>query len=295
MTITGIILIAICILGVIPFDFAIKADCQIRPSAQLSIVAPVEERIVDIPVRAGEHVYPKERKAQLGDRVKPLAVFDSTELLAQRAEAIGKRGELQVQLETHRKAGDQAKIAATQSQFDQQQRLIDLLEQKIEQCTVWSPIEGTVLTENVEQKRWSTPKKSEPLMDVASFSDWELVVDVPENEVASVRGALDRATRRSAIDGREDPGIMVEYILYPWPDTRYAIHAKGTATLLPASQQSKNANVFRLQVKLDPAGLPPGIAMSGVTGRAKLHVGTKPLATQWLRGAVRLLKMTLLF
>ena len=76
---------------------------------------------------------------------------------------------------------------------------------------------------------------------------------------------------------------------------RYSIRAKGSATLLPASQQSKNANVFRLQVKLDPSSLPPNIAMSGVTGRAKVHVGQKPLATQWLRGAVRLLKMTLFF
>ena len=66
-------------------------------------------------------------------------------------------------------------------------------------------------------------------------------------------------------------------------------------TLLPASQQSKNANVFRLQVKLDPTSLPPGIAMSGFTGRAKIHVGRKPLATQWTRGAMRLLKMTLMF
>jgi len=113
--------------------------------------------------------------------------------------------------------------------------------------------------------------------------------------VASVRSALDLATYRASIDGRPDTGIEVEYILYPWPDTRYSIQAKGSATLLPASQQSKNANIFRLQVKLDPRDLPPGIAMSGVTGRAKVHIGHKPLFTQWTRGALHLLKMTLLF
>ncbi len=160
---------------------------------------------------------------------------------------------------------------------------------------MYSPIEGTVLTENVEQKRWSTPKKSEPLMDVASFSDWELVVDVPESEVATVRRALERSTRAAAADGHADQGIPVDYILTPWPDQRYEVHAKGVATLLPASQQSKNANVFRLQVKLDPASLPAGLSMSGFTGRAKIHVGHKPLATQWTRGAMRLLRMTLFF
>jgi hypothetical protein len=112
----------------------------------------------------------------------------------------------------------------------------------------------------------------------ASFSDWTLVVDVPETEVAAVRDALARASERAAKKGRDDLGIEVEYILYPWPEKRYTIRAKGVPTLLPASTQSKNANVFRLQIPVDPAELPPGIAMSGVTGRAKLHVGHKPLA-----------------
>jgi hypothetical protein len=294
----GAAMIAIAIVGVIPFDFSIKADCQIRPSAQLSIVAPMEERIVDVPVRAGEHVYSKDQRATMGDAVKPLARFDATELVAQRAEAIGKQQELQVELkeaEKSEKNGNMSKIGEAKGQLSQVQQQIDFLNHQIDECTVYSPIEGTVLTENVEQKRWSTPKKSEPLMEVASFSDWELVIDIPESEVATVRGALEKATHTAASDGRADEGIEIEYILYPWPDQRYEIHARGVGTLLPASQQSKNANVFRLQVKLDPTSLPPGIAMSGFTGRAKIHVGRKPLVTQWTRGAMRLLKMTLFF
>ena len=150
------------------------------------------------PSCAGEHVYSKAQRAALGDdKVKPLARFDATELIAQRAEAAGKMNELQVQLTEAQKNetnGKMAKIGEAQSQLAQAQQQIKFLDHQIEECTVYSPIEGTVLTENVEQKRWSTPKKSEPLMDVASFSDWELVVDVPESEVATVRGALERAT-----------------------------------------------------------------------------------------------------
>ena len=289
------VLLAILIICVIPFDFSIKADCQIRPMAQLSIVAPVQERIVSIPVRAGEHVYPKSMKQAAGDAAQPLAVFDSIELQQQRAEEIAKLGDLVVQQKEQQNKGDMSKISALQKQIEQSQSEIARIEHEIDQCTLWSPIEGTVLTEDVEQKQYSTPRQGDPLMEVASFSDWELVVDVPESEVAGVRAALDRAAHRAAIDGRPDEGIEVEYILYPWPDTRYSVQARGAATLLPASLQSKNANVFRLQVKLDPKDLPPGIAMSGVTGRAKVHVGTKPLFTQWTRGAIRLLKMTMMF
>ncbi len=279
LTLTGLALIAAAILAVIPFNFSIKADCQIRPSAQLSIVAPMEERIIDVPVRAGDHVYAKDQRASLGKLVKPLAQFDSTELVAQRAEAVGKRDELQVELkeaEKNEKNGSMAKIGEAQSQIEQIQHQIDFLDHQINQCTVWSPIEGTVLTENVEQKRWSAPKKSEPLMEVARFSDWEIVVDVPESEVATVHTALEEATRRSISDGRPDQGISVDYILTPWPDQRYEVHAVGTATLLPASQQSKNANVFRLLVKLDPSKLPAGLQSSGVTGRAKILLGKNP-------------------
>ena len=295
LTMTGLVMAAVVVLGFVPFDFAIKADCQIRPSAQLSIVSPLEERIVDIPVRAGEHVYPKGGHGPDGEEAKPLAVLDATELIAQRAEAVGKLESQRLEMKDFERRGDQAKVAGAQVEIKQLQTQIDLLQQQIEQCTVWSPIEGTVLTENVEQKRWSTPKKSEPLMEVASFTDWQLVVDVPESEVAGVRTALEAATKKSLIDGRADQGIDVEYILTSFPEKRYAIRARGVATVLPASQQSKNANVFRLQVKLDAASLPPGVAMSGLTGRAKVHVGRMPLGAQWLRGAVRLVRMTMMF
>jgi hypothetical protein len=291
----GAIAIAIAIIGVIPMDFSIKADCQVRPTAQLPIVAPLDGRIVDIPVRAGEHVYPRSMQAEKGDLVKPLAVFDDTELLTEHAKVVSDYRQKQSDLQVAEQKGDAAKVQSLHQDMDQIASEAKQLEHEIDLCTVYSPIDGTVLTENVEQKQWSTPKKGEPLMEVASFSDWELVVDVPESEVATVQGALEKASRQAAAENKPDPGIEVEYILYPWPDERYEVHAIGTATLLPASTQDKNANVFRLQVKLKKDNLPPGIAMSGVTGRAKIHVGHKPLATQWTRGAMRLLKMTLFF
>lgn len=279
----------------VPFDHSVKADCQVRPSAQLSIVAPLTERIISVPVRAGEHVYPKGVTGKNGEPAKPLAVFDSIELVSKRAEAIGKLAQFQVEQKEWEKKGDMGKIASLQNQIEQAQNEIQRIDHEIEQCTVWSPIEGTILTENVEQKQYSTPRQGEELMDVASFSDFELVVDVPESEVADVRAALEKATTRARIDGTPDRGIEVEYILYPWPDTRYEIRARGVATLLPASQQTKSANVFRLQVKLEPGSLPPGLSMSGVTGRAKVHVGKQALAGQLTRGLTRLLRMTVFF
>ena len=152
----GAAMIALAVISVIPFDFSIKADCQVRPSAQLSIVAPMEERIVDVPVRAGEHVYSKDQRAAMGDAVKPLARFDATDLVAQRSEAIGKSQELQVELkeaEKSEKNGNMSKIGEAKGQLSQVQQQIDFLNHEIEECTVYSPIEGTVLTENVEQKR----------------------------------------------------------------------------------------------------------------------------------------------
>ncbi len=295
LVLAGLVLITIAIIGVIPMDFSIKADCQIRPSAQLSIVAPMEGRIQEVYVRAGEHVYPQKRVADLGDLAKPLVLFDDTELRAQRAEAAARFNELDAQVQDAKTRGDLTKIGTLQEQVKQVRSKVDLLDYQIRQCTVWSPIEGVVLTENVERKQYSTQKASEPLMEVASFSDWELVVDVPESEAATVRGALEKSARLAAAANVPDEGIDVDYILTPLPDVKYSVHAKGVAALLPASTQNKNANVFRLQVKLDPASLPPGFAMSGVTGRAKVHVGHKPLATQWTRGAMRLLKMTLFF
>lgn len=292
-TVAGGIFLVLLILGIIPFDFSVRADCKVQPMAQLSIVAPMEGRIIDVPVRAGEHVYPPTGRKD--DGIKPLAVFDTTDLLATRAEQQQKLAELGVALKEAQTKGEIAKIGAAQLQVKQVEDQLKLLNHQIEKATVYSPIEGTVLTENVEHKKWSTVRLGDPLMEVASFNDWNLIVEVPESEVAAVRGALDRSARRSIDTGKPDEGIEVEYILYPWPDQKLSVHAKGVATLLPAASQSKDANVFRLQVQVNLQDLPPGIAMSGVTGRAKLHVGKKPLITQWTRGARRLINMTLLF
>ena len=43
------------------------------------------------------------------------------------------------------------------------------------------------------------------------------------------------------------------------------------------------------------SSLPPDLRFSGITGRAKVHVGRKPLATQWTRGLIRMLRMTVFF
>lgn len=294
-SIAGVLLLAFVILCVVPFNFAIKADCQVRPRAQLVVDSPMEGRIIDVLVRPGETVYPKPTAERPNPNARPLMVFDTTELIAQRASLTAKMGELHVQLKDAEKRGDMSKISAAQAQIKQAQGDMQLVELQIEKATVWSPIEGKVLTDNLAQRKWATVRKSEPLLEVASFQDFELVVDVPESEVATVRNALANAAQRAAQDGQGKGGIDIEYILYPWPNDRYSVTAKGVATLLPASMQSKNANVFRLQVQLDPKSLPPDIALSGVTGRAKINVGDKPLFTQWFRGANRLLKMTAFF
>jgi hypothetical protein len=278
------------VLGIMPVDFAVKADCQIRPRAQLPLTAPVQGLIVRVPVRAGEHVYPEAMKGQLGEKVKPLVVFDALELRSQKAAAEGKLGSLRIELQSAqqnaKQRDDYAKISALTREMDSAAMEIARLEHQIALCTVWSPIEGIVLTENVEQKQYSTPRQGEELLEVASFADWELVVDVPESDVAMVRQALEAGA---------EAGVAVEYLLNPWPGERYAIHAVGVATLLPASQPSQNRNVFRLRVPLDARSLPAGLSMSGVTGRAKIHLGKKPLLAQWTRGAWRMLKMTVLF
>lgn len=295
LSVAGGLLAMLLVVGVIPFDFAIKADCTVQPRAQMAIVAPDDGRIIDVPVRAGQRVYPASARETLGDAVVPLAVLDTTDLLAQRAAQQQQLAELQVQLKDLQAKGDIAKLGGVQLQIKQVEDQIKLLDHRIAQATIYAPIEGTVLTENVEQRKWSSVKMGDPLMEVASFDDWVLVIDIPESEVATVRGALDESAQDAAAAGRPDPGIEVEYIFYPWPDKRFSIKARGVGVLLPAAAQANNKNVFRLYVPVNRNDLPPGIAMAGVTGRAKIHCGKKPLFTQWTRGVTRLLQMTAFF
>jgi GAF domain-containing protein len=275
----------------IPCDFALKADCTVQPVVQLNVVAPMDGRIINVRVRAGQHVYALKDKSRLpaGTVISPLVEFDTTDLRASLAEQQGKEAELLVQLKDVQSRGEMSKIGAAQLQLKQIQEQIALLNHQIDQATVYSPFEGTVLTEHPEQKKWASARLGEPLMDVASFSEWVLVVDVSESDVAVVRNALEKAAQT------HQDGISVEYIFYPWPDQKYTIKARGLPTLLPASSVTSGKNVFHLQIPVNPSELPPGIAMSGVTGRAKIHVGKEGLLVQWTRGVRRLLEMTAFF
>jgi hypothetical protein len=232
------------------------------------------------------------------ESIKPLMVFDDTDLVAAKSAQLYRISELQTKIASlsDRDSGTIAQRQELQHQISVVQAELELIEKKIKACRVYSPIEGTVLTENVEAKKYSSVKMGEPLVDVASSKDWVLVVDVPEQEVATVHGALLKATRKGANDGAaEDPGIEVEYILYPWPEQRYVGHARGVERLLPSSVQSSGRNVFRLEIPVKQEGVPTGLSTFGVTGRAKVHLGQKPLLSQWLRGPWRMFKMTLGF
>jgi hypothetical protein len=309
LTISAIVLAAILIIGIVPVDFSVKTDCTLRPVAHHSIVAPTEGRIIEINARAGMHVYPDPNPQHLPteqldaatrakvESVKPLIVFDSTDLMSQRLSQMNRIADLSTKAGaiSDRDKDSMAQRRELQHQISAAQGDLELIEKKIAACRIYSPIEGTVLTENIESKLYSTVKVGEPLLDVASFKDWVLVVDVPEQEVATVHGSLEKATKRGAADGVADSGIDVEYILYPWPDQKYVGRAKGVDKLLPSSVQAGGKNVFRLEIPVSQESVPPGIAKFGVTGRAKVHVGNKPLLTQWLRGPVRLFKMTLGF
>ena len=310
LSIVAAALVAIVVLALWPVDFSVKADCTLRPVAHHSIVAPADGKILEVNVRAGEHVYADPNPQHLPleqldaetrnkvETVKPMMVFDDTDLKAMKSNQLYKISELQTKIASlsDRDKDTIAQRQELQHQISGVQSELELIQKKIEACRVYSPIEGTVLTENVEAKKYSSVKMGEPLLDVASSRDWVLVVDVPEQEVATVHGALERASRKGANDGAaEDPGIQIEYILYPWPEQRYVSQARGVERLLPSSVQSSGHNVFRLEIPVKQEGVPTGIATFGVTGRAKVHLGNKPLATQWLRGPWRLFKMTLGF
>ncbi len=284
-TVAGTLAILFVVTCLIPFQFAVKADCRLEPAAQFDIASPMRGRIIKVPVQAGEHVHPGQ----------PLVQFDTTRLRVELAEQQRKYQELRVKLKAMQQSGHMSKIAEAQAQTREVQKQVGLLQHELRQATVRSPIEGTVLTEHVQQLRWASKKPGAPLLNVASFNDWLLEVDVPESDVALVHDALAKAANTAKAHHLPDLGVKVQYILYPWPGRIFTTHAAGTSLILPASAEAHHANVFRLRIPVKRSELPPGISLDRVTGRVKIDVGHATLMHQWTRGLVRLLRMTLFF
>ena len=281
--------VAIGAMAVVPKEFRLEGHGKLNPELRREVFANEAGIVDEILVTTEEKV----EKGQTLIRLKSIPL--QSELLeAQKnlTETMGllrnydvyRRGNLtrdeQIQI-----AG---KIAELKHAKESYQRQVAILEIRLADLEVRSPISGIVTTSDI--KRLLTGRAVQQgnlLLSVADDNGpWVLEVKMPEDKMGHVR----RAARKLAAGER----LTVQYILATEPEVRYRGWVKeiGARTELIPDEGA----VTLITVELDPNDLPPEVVRRpGAEVRARIECGKRAVGYVWFHQLIEFFYARIVF
>ena len=256
----GIIAVLLAAVAFYPKMDRVDGDCTLTPMKRSSIVPEVPGRVEKVLVREGDRVAKDAPIAQL--ETKRLETeLEANEQVRRSHVAEGDRA---------RSLGDEA---AAQVAF-LQARVAEENEKKLRldlaAATLRSPIDGVVLTKDIELHKGEAIQAGSPFAEVAALDDWELQIEVSEKKI----GRLEKEVPK---DGTGTP-TRVNFILYS--QSAQKLHAQlASRDQISASaypRDTENVFIVTLPNIAIPAEMQPAMR-PGLTGRAKIDLGRKPL------------------
>jgi biotin carboxyl carrier protein len=244
-----------------PWPDRIEGNCTLLPEHHNLVVSEIPGRVERIYVREGSRIGKGEPLADLDKRKL------ETELEAARKDVL----RLQAEAEKYRGAGDEASAQVASLQAAAAHENTKRLQADIDSATMRSPIDGVVLTKDVEKHAGEFIQAGTAFTEVASMDVWNLRIDIDQRDIGRVG--------RRLVEGP----INVSYILYS--QTAYTLGTKlnDLRQISAAAEARETEHVFLVTV--NNVEIPQNIKAAlrpGLTGRARIELGTRPLG--WILG-----------
>lgn len=231
--------------GCVPFPFTVRAQVVCEPSTRRFVAAPFDSRLLESRVMAGETV----AQGQL------LAILDGSELRSQIAGLRAKESQAVQRRAAALSAGDASNAELERFEIQQFREDIEVLESRLEDLDIRSPIAGVVVVGDLERVKGSPLSVGENLFEIAPLQNLIAEISIPESQVAYV--APDQQTRITlyAAQGRSHDSVLTR------------IH--------PRSELRDGDSVFIADANLDNTD---GALRPGMNGIARVSVGLRPIA-----------------
>jgi multidrug efflux pump subunit AcrA (membrane-fusion protein) len=274
LVVAGVVAAAAIALWLIPADFTIEARGQLMPERRQNVFAPSDGIVVELPGNEGTKV----AKGAL------LARLYSPALDIQQSELVGKQRTVQEDLlaaETEAVRGEserssrfpRGQVTARVEQLKEELRGIEsqlqIVRQEQAKLAVASPLDGTVITWDVERQLAGRPvKRGEWLLTVADLAGpWELSLDVPDYRAGHVLAAAkDRPAVPITFQLGTDPGAV----------------RRGTVKFVSPATELSAEQVPAVRVTANLAEAFPAGQRPGATVVARVHCGRRSLGYVWL-------------
>ena len=251
-----------------PWMEEIESDCTLVPHQRVKVVPEVSGRIEEVFVREGQAV-------KKGD---PLAQLDISMLETQLKGALEEKLGATAEAERFRGMNEPAGMEIALTRVRAAEAKAKGLQRDIAAATLRSPIDGVVLTKDIELSRGVFLQAGTDFTIIGALDSWDLQVHLHEKQVGRVETLLDE---------RKD--VPVRFILYTHNTHELGGVLKDRSQLsqIAYPHQRENAvqeNAFILT--LSDVQTPQEIRAAlrpDLTGRASVYFGRKPLVMLWAR------------
>lgn len=238
------VILSILIAMIIPIPYRVPADCRIQPVMRRTVAAPFENRLYRSYVKPGDEVEAGQIMAELDGREIRVNL---AEAIAARSAAVKKRDNAMV-------LDDPATLQMAQLEADRLALEVERLQYRSDNLIIRSPIEGVVLTGNLERSEGVPVTTGQKLYEVAPLEEMLMEISIPETEVRHVE-------QGAKVFLRLDSDSIKK-----WESSLGSVH--------PISEISDGGNVFVAEASLQNED---DILRPGMKGSVRIEAGNKPI------------------
>ena len=258
-------LVFVLFLAFVRGDYEVEAPFVLLATRHRVVQAPFDGDLEGIRVRAADSVKAGETLAELKTTELKL------QLLSTQAEQNAALKRAAVAWKEDRRG--EAIIA--ESEADKAAAQVRLLEYRIEQARISSPLSGTVVVGDLDRRTRTPVKAGETLFEVADLNSLEADLAVPEDRIADVR-----IGQEGELATTGDPAGRIRFL---------------TERINPVAEVVGNRNVFKVRVRLLDGRIESASASlrPGMEGVARIRIDRRPYGVLWTRSLLNWLRMKL--
>lgn len=292
LTISTLLAVAIAAACLVPTDFTLEGDGNLRPVVRRNVFAMLDGEVREIlvrddsPVKQGELLVVEESRELEKEWHSTLGELNRTEaeIRATRSTATAGSQDEMTQADRNQQV---ARLAQLRKSVASLKAKLELLNEQREKLQITSPIDGQVVEWRLHETLLGRPvKKGDVLMEVADpQGDWELEVRMPESRMGYITKAWNEQGGK----------LKVDFILATHPGDPLEGWVEDIEP--SAEVRGEDGNTVLVRVDFDQAKLretfsEPKIG-AGVT--AKIHCGQRSFAYVWLHDLIDFVKSKILF
>ncbi|MEM7601845.1 MAG: efflux RND transporter periplasmic adaptor subunit [Verrucomicrobiota bacterium] len=188
----GGIALAVLVTLLFPVTYRVGAECVVQPVMRRTVAAPFENRLYRSYVKPGDEVEEGQVLAELDGREIRVAL---AEAIAAQSAAVKKRDNAMV-------SEDPATFQMAQLEADRLALEVERLQFRSDNLSIRSPIEGVVLTGDLERSEGVPVSSGQKLFEVAPLNRMLMEIAIPETEVRHVAEEMEVELRLQSDSSR---------------------------------------------------------------------------------------------